>query len=77
MRNRRTIITISESEKSWLAAYSKNNHISMAEAIRRSIAQLKEQEVEGVYQKLVHETKGIWDKGDGLKYQNKIRSEWD
>lgn len=77
MRNRRTIITISESEKSWLTAYSKNNNISMAEAIRRSIAQLKEREVEGVYQKLVNDTKGIWDKGDGLKYQEKIRSEWD
>ena len=48
----------------------------MAEAIRRGIAELKQKEERNVYQRLVEETRGIWRKGEGLAYQEKIRSEW-
>ena len=76
MANQRTIITISEKDKSWLESYSKTSGISMAEAIRRGIAQLREREERDTYQKLIQDTRGIWKKGDGLAYQEKMRSEW-
>jgi hypothetical protein len=76
MRNRRTIITISEEDKSWLASYSRVSGISMAEAVRRSIMRLKGQDAKSAYQSLVRQTKGLWKKGDGLAYQKKLRSEW-
>jgi hypothetical protein len=76
MTNKRTIITISDEEKRWLSAYTKTQGISMAEAIRRGISCLKASEGLAGYQKLVHKTKGIWSKGDGLKYQEKLRAEW-
>ena len=76
MGSLRTIITLSEKDKAWLESYSKASGISMAEAIRRGITQLKELEERNIYQKLVKETRGIWKKGDGLAYQEKIRSEW-
>jgi hypothetical protein len=76
MGSQRTIITISDEDKSWLESYSKVTGISMAEAIRRGIAQLREREERDIYQKLVQETRGIWKKGDGLAYQEKMRSEW-
>jgi hypothetical protein len=76
MRNRRTIITISEEDKSWLASYSCASGISMAEAVRRSIMRLKVQDAKSAYQSLVRQTKGVWKKGDGLAYQKKLRSEW-
>lgn len=76
MRNRRTIITISEEDKSWLESYSRASGISMAEAVRRSIMRLKVQDAKSAYQSLVRQTKGVWKKGDGLAYQKKLRSEW-
>jgi hypothetical protein len=76
MGTQRTIITISDDEKSWLETYSKINKISMAEAIRRGILQLKNQDSRSVYKTLVNDTRGLWGKGDGLAYQKMIRSEW-
>jgi hypothetical protein len=29
------------------------------------------------YKKIVQSTIGIWDKGNGLAYQEKLRAEWD
>jgi hypothetical protein len=76
MKNTRTIITISEQEKRWLATYSGLHGVSLAEAIRRGIACLKSAEGDNTYCKLVQNTTGIWKQGDALTYQNEIRSEW-
>jgi hypothetical protein len=73
----RTRIAISEEEKSWLESYSRARGISMAEAIRKAVARLREQEGQSTYQNLVAQTHGIWKKGDGLEYQEKLRSEWE
>lgn len=77
MASKRTIITISEMEKRWLMDYTKTHGISMAEAIRQGIASLKASQRLASYQRIVSDTKGIWRKGDGLKYQDQIRSEWE
>jgi len=76
MASKRAIITISDQEKQWLGSYTKTHGISMAEAIRRGIACLKASQSLASYQKTVSDTKGIWLKGDGLKYQERLRSEW-
>ncbi|MCX5814659.1 MAG: hypothetical protein NTX75_00240 [Proteobacteria bacterium] len=76
MKSARTIITISEQEKRWLAAYSGLHGVSLAEAVRRGIACLKAAEGHGAYRKLVQDTQGIWMRGDALRYQEEIRSEW-
>lgn len=77
MKSARTIITISEQEKRWLTAYSGLHGVSLAEAVRRGIACLKAAEGHTAYQKLVHNTGGIWKRGDALRYQEDIRSEWE
>ena len=76
MGSLRTIITLSENDKNWLESYSKTSGISMAEAVRRGISQLREKEEKNVFKVLLEETRGIWGKEDGLDYQEKIRSEW-
>lgn len=76
MGSQRTIITISDEDKLWLENYSRSCGISVAEAIRRGITRLRDGEGRSVYQMIVRETKGIWQKGDGLEYQEKVRSEW-
>jgi len=77
MGSTRTIVTLSEDEKRWLMSFSKAHRVSMAEAIRRGIAYLRSSEGTGSYKKSVQQTRGIWKKGDGLQYQQKLRSEWE
>jgi len=50
--------------------------ISLAEAVRRGVRRLKVAEQQEVYRALVEKTRGVWKKGDGLKYQKNVRSEW-
>ena len=76
MGSKRTIVTISDEDKLWLMDYSRAYGISMAEAIRKGIARLREEEGMSMYQRMVKKTMGIWKKGDGLRYQRKLRSEW-
>ena len=76
MAGNRTIITISDKDKRWLQSYSKARGISIAEAVRQGVQRLRLAEQQELYQTLVKNTKGVWKKGDGLKYQETIRSEW-
>lgn len=76
MASKRTIITISEEDKRWLESYSSLRKVSVAEAIRQGIRKLKEAELFENYQTLVKNSEGLWNEGDGLIYQNKLRDEW-
>lgn len=73
--SKRTIVTLSEEDKLWLESYSKAFTISVAQAIRQGIGRLKGAETQKTYHALVQNTRGIWEKGDGLTYQKRIRSE--
>jgi len=77
MPSKRTVVTISDVEERWLKTYTKRHNISMAEAIRRGIACLKASQRSASYLKIVNDTKGIWSKGDALKFQERLRSEWE
>jgi len=77
MASRRMIITMSEEDRVWLEGYSKAHKVSIADAIRQGIKRLKESQGRRIYEKVVKETRGLWKKGDGLKYQRKLRSEWE
>jgi len=77
MSTRRIIVTIPDDDKLWLEGYSKAHKISVAEAIRQGIGQLKQSQRQKTYQQLVKKTSGIWKKGDGLEYQTTIRAEWE
>jgi Mor family transcriptional regulator len=77
MTTRRIIISIPDDDKLWLEGYSKVHKISVAEAIRQGISQLKKEQRRQTYQQLVESTTGIWKKGDGLAYQEKLRTEWE
>lgn len=76
MAGKRIIITVPEKDKRWLENYSKMYGISIAEAIRKAIFKLRHEEGGDTYHRLVREAQGIWEKGEGLKYQEKLRSEW-
>jgi hypothetical protein len=77
MAGKRIIITLSEEDKLWVDGYSQAHKISVAEALRQGLATLRHQEGLEAYRRLVEKTGGIWKKGDGLSYQQTIRSEWE
>ncbi len=76
MENTRTIITISKEDKRWLESYGRARGISLAEAIRQGIKKLREDEATETYRIMITKTRGLWKKGDGLKYQQQLRKEW-
>jgi hypothetical protein len=76
MASTKTLITLSAEDKRWLIEYSRAHGISMAEAVRRGIHNLKIRERQNLYAALLKRTRGLWQKGDGLNYQKTIRAEW-
>jgi len=76
MGGNRTLITLSDSDKTWLQDYSRAHGISLAEAVRQGIQRLRLTERQELYRTLVENTKGVWKRGNGLKYQQAIRSQW-
>ena len=54
MANSRTIILIPEETKIWLGNYSKAKEISMAEAVRRGIDYLRNEEERDTFQTILN-----------------------
>jgi hypothetical protein len=75
MSAKRITITITDNDKLWLDGYAKVHKISLAEAIRQGIDLLKQEQRQKTYKKLVGRTCGIWEKGNGLSYQQEMRGE--
>jgi hypothetical protein len=76
MATRRIIISLPDADKLWLEGYSKVHQISVAEAIRQGIGALKKSQRQQTYQQLIERTSGVWKLGDGLEYQERVRTEW-
>jgi hypothetical protein len=76
LAGKRIIITLSGEERLWVDGYSQAHKISMAEAVRQGLAILRRQEGQEPYQRLVEKIRGMWRQGDGLTYQQAMRSEW-
>ena len=72
----RMIVTLSDEDRRWLQGYSRANRISMAEAVRRGVENLRKAQAGSTYQELLQRTRGTWKQGDGLEYQRRLRSEW-
>ena len=77
MTTKRITFSISEEDKDWLDAYIKLRQISLSEAVRQGIYLLKKDQRQNTYQRLVESTCGLWEKGDGLSFQEKMRGEWE
>ena len=77
MGSTRIIITIPEEDKRWLEAYGKAHGISVSEAIRQAVRKVRQSEDVNTYRSIVAKTKGLWKRGDGLKYQRALRAEWE
>lgn len=75
----RTVISLHDEDKRWLDKQSRARGISMTRLVREAVRFYKERaEVNSSsLEQLLNATKGIWKKGDGLKYQRRVRGEWE
>lgn len=74
----RTVISLDLEDKAWLDRQARRERIPMTRLVRRAIQRLR-QEFEANpsgFERLLRETSGVRNFGDGLKYQRKLRGEW-
>ena len=75
----RTVISLGADDKAWLDRRAKQERVPMTRIVRRAIQRLRrETEANPTrFDRLLRETAGMHDVGDGLAYQRKLRREWD
>ncbi len=77
----RTIISLDMQDKNWITRQAKKEKISQTELIRRAIKayrkKIDEKSKSAQFNELLDKTQGILQIEDGLKYQTKLRDEWE
>jgi hypothetical protein len=71
----RMILSLEDQDKSWLERKAREEGVSMAEVVRQAVRRMQHAEEESLDQVLAA-TRGLWRKGDGLRYQRAVRREW-
>lgn len=74
----RTVISLDEDDKRWLDRRAKEEGVPMTELIRRAVRLLRSlaPSEHRSLDDLLHATAGLWRRGDGLRYQERLRREW-
>lgn len=74
----RTLITLDEQAKAWIASQAKRERVSMSEIVRRAVERMRaDEERKRALAHGIEQTAGIWPHGDGLNWQNRLRDEWE
>ena len=61
--------------KQWLDQKALQEGVPMTELVRRAVRLLQDKERDS-FAVILEQSKGTWTAGDGLEYQEKLRSEW-
>ena len=74
----RTLISLDAEDKAWLDRAARNERIPMTKLVRRAIRRLRDEQEAAPqgFERLLRETAGSWNAGDGLAYQRRVRAEW-
>ena len=72
----RSPITFDVKDREWLQKKSAETGKSMSYIVRVAVRALRESE-EKSFEHILNESSGVWQNGDGLEYQKRIREEWD
>ena len=76
----RTIVSLPDEDKLWLGRQAAAEQVSMTELVRRAVREYRERcggGEPGRLEELLNKTRGCWRRGDGLRYQNAMRDEWE
>jgi hypothetical protein len=71
----RLLLNLGDIERAYLVRRSKETGLSMAALVRQAILRQQEAEQASLEDALAA-TRGIWRRGDGLRYQRSLRNEW-
>lgn len=71
----RMLISLEESDRHWLEQRALETGVPMSEVVRQAIRRDQESGQKPM-KDLLASTKGIWRRGDGLRYQRRLRKEW-
>jgi hypothetical protein len=71
----RMLISLEENDRRWLEQTAQEVGVPMSEVVRRAIRQAQE-DGQKPLKDLLASTKGLWRRGDGLRYQRRIRKDW-
>jgi len=71
----RMLVSLEESDRRWLEQAAQEAGVPMSEVVRRAIRQAQE-DGQKPLKDLLALTKGLWRRGDGLRYQRRIRKDW-
>lgn len=72
----RLLVSLDEQDRVWLERKARGSGLSMAEVVRQALRRMRRTEQRS-FQDLLQATSGVWRGGDALRYQRKIRREWD
>ncbi len=72
----RTIISLESDDTRWLDEESRRSGLPKSAIIRLSIRYMR-MDREKSFENLLNQTSGTWTEGDGLAYQERVRSEWE
>lgn len=76
----RTLVNLDADDKAWLDREAARRGVPMTELVRQAVQayRVREESRERPdLQSAIADTAGIWNAGDGLTYQQRLRSEWD
>ena len=76
----RTVISLSEEDKAWLDFQAREERVPMTELVRRAVREYRERcdaAAGPSLEDLLERTRGGWRHGDGLRFQNAARDEWE
>lgn len=71
----RTIISLENDDKQWLDEEALRSGMPKSAIVRLSIRYMR-LDRERSFENLLNQTSGTWKEGDGLAYQERLRSEW-
>jgi hypothetical protein len=74
----RTVISLDEKDKRWLDRQAARRKVAMTALVREAVGLLRREEsVRGRPSgDVIERTRGIWRRGDGLAWQNRLRDDW-
>jgi hypothetical protein len=75
----RILVNLDPNDKAWLDREAQARNLPMTELVRQAVRSYRiRQESHGLssLQSALRHTAGIWQHGDGLTYQRRLRDEW-
>ena len=72
------MVALDQDDKAWLDRQAARRRVPMTELVREAVRLLRRHErvSEPSPEDLLDRTRGIWPRGDGLRWQNRLRDEW-